>query len=74
MEIKTIIKPLNFAEEFDRAVNESMKEGFILTRRYVFDGFGIPGMGTYYEPSFCAELERRVPLLNKEKMKVEGEE
>lgn len=53
--IKTIVKRLDNAEEFDDAVNGALKDGWILRKRRVLQS-GQPISTTYYHTMLYAEL------------------
>lgn len=55
-EIKTIYIRRDRADDFDRLVNQSLRKGWTLVRRYALGGFNAPGCG----PCWVAELEREV--------------
>lgn len=57
MEIKTIKYRLDNASDFDKEINEILKNGFTLKKRYLAPGFNL-GDGGYFHNMLVAELER----------------
>lgn len=60
-QIKTIIE--RYADNFDKAVNAALAEGWILTKREVLPPF--EGERFYAEQKLYAELEREAKECNK---------
>ncbi|MGN1027799.1 MAG: hypothetical protein ACI4P4_15500 [Faecousia sp.] len=58
-QIKTIKSRRDFELDFDDEVNEALRDGWTLLRRYIDPGFA-RGSRVFY-PVFVAELEREVP-------------
>lgn len=55
MKVKTIIKRMDCAEEFDSCVNEALEDGWILKKRKVLQQKQ-PRSDTYYSSMLYAEL------------------
>ena len=59
-EIKTIYVRSDRSDEFDRLVNMSICDGWVLTHRYYVDGFAVGNKAMW--PCWVAEMEREVPV------------
>ena len=59
--IKTIIKRRDLNDAFDRDVNEALRDGWVLVRRYISNGrtAGVNEPSTFY-PVLVAELEKEI--------------
>lgn len=55
-QIKTIAKRVDDAENFDEKVNEALKKGYKLKKRYIFEG--PENSTTVFHPLFVAEMEK----------------
>lgn len=58
-QIKTIIKRRDLPADFDRDVNNALREGWVLVRRYIDNGrtAGVNEPTTFY-PVLVAEMEK----------------
>jgi hypothetical protein len=59
-QIKTIKYHLDYAEGFDKAVNEALCEGWSLTSRKVLLPPSQPNSGIYFNFMLYAELEKEI--------------